>query len=115
MSALSFRLNRVFRPLLHRIPPARPEEVEAFLFPASPFRLENEMTGTNCPSARSAGDDDGNRLPYGNRRRQLWPPSSLLLFCLSRSPCSCRRPLGPRLLVLFPSHRPTSPTVQCLG
>ena len=46
----------------HGVRSARPEEVEAVLFPASPFRLENEMTGTNCSSARSAGDDDGNRL-----------------------------------------------------
>ena len=50
MSVLSFRLNRVFRTLFHGVRSARPEEVEAVLFPASPFRLENEMTGTDCPS-----------------------------------------------------------------
>ena len=53
MSALSFRLNRVFRPLLHGVRSARPEEVETFLFPASPSWPENEMTGTDCPSAEA--------------------------------------------------------------
>ena len=42
--------------------------------PASPFRLANEMTGTGLSSAKSAGDDDGKKLPYGKRRRE---PSSV--------------------------------------
>ena len=69
MSVPSFRLNRIIRPFLEGVRSTRLEEVEAALFPASPFRPENEMTGTDRPSARSAGDDDENRLPYGKRGR----------------------------------------------
>ena len=48
ISAPSFRLNRVFRSLLGARS-ARPEGVAAAIFPASPFRLENEMAGTDRP------------------------------------------------------------------
>jgi hypothetical protein len=50
MSGLSLRLSGVFHTLFHGVRSARPGEVEAVLFPASPFRLENELTGTDCPS-----------------------------------------------------------------
>jgi hypothetical protein len=69
MSVPTFGLNQKIRPLLEGVRSTRLEEVEAALFPASPFRPENEMTGTDRPSARSAGDDDENRLPYGKRGR----------------------------------------------
>jgi hypothetical protein len=49
MSGLSFRLNRVFRVVHDEVRSARPEEVEALLFFASPFRFDNETTGTDCP------------------------------------------------------------------
>ena len=72
MSVPTFGLKQIIRPLLEGVRSTRLKEVEADLFPASPFWPENEMTGTDRPSARSAGHDDGNRLRYGKRGRQ--PP-----------------------------------------
>jgi hypothetical protein len=54
MSVPSFRLNRVFHPLLEGVRSTRLGEVEVVIFAASPFRSENEMTGTDRPSAKSA-------------------------------------------------------------
>jgi hypothetical protein len=84
MSALSLGLNRVLRPLRNGVRSARPEEFGAVPFPASPFRPENETTDTDCPSARSAGYNGGNRLLYGKRLRGRSLPFSFLLFCRSR-------------------------------
>jgi len=92
ISAPSFRLNRVFRSLLGARS-ARPEDVAAAIFPASPFRLENEMAGTDSPPREAPATMK--RKSY--RMVSVGGSRPLASFCSSRSPCSYRRPAGSRL------------------